>query len=211
MDGQALRAECCPFPVPGTRVGASEISKTGRAPAGRVVGMNAGIVTRSRGLRLILGGLVLITGGLVAAQTPAGDTGPAKDVAAIHQLEQEYTHAVDTVDLDLLGRIWSHAPEVSFIYPLGEERGYDAIAQNVFTKVMGGMFSARDLQLHDVSVHVNGKSAWAEFGWVFHATMRTNGAAVTTRGVETQIYRKEEGQWRLVHVHYSEDRGRGSE
>jgi ketosteroid isomerase-like protein len=41
--------------------------------------------------------------------------------------------------------------------------------------------------------------------------MRTNGAAVTTRGVETQIYRKEAGQWRLVHVHYSEDRGRGSE
>jgi ketosteroid isomerase-like protein len=170
--------------------------------------MNAGIVTCFRGLQLFIGGLVLINGGLVAAQTPAPDTGPARDVAAIRQLEQEYTHAVDTVDLDLLGRIWSHAPEVSFIYPLGEERGYDAIAQNVFTKVMGGMFSARDLQLHDVSVHVNGKMGWAEFGWVFHATMRTNGAAVTTRGVETQIYRKEAGQWRLVHVHYSEDRGK---
>jgi ketosteroid isomerase-like protein len=170
--------------------------------------MNARFVTCCRGLWLFIGGLVLFIGALAGAQTPAADTGPAKDVAAIHHLEDEYTRVVDTVDLDLLGRIWSHSPEVSFVYPLGEERGYDAIAQNVFTKVMGGMFSARDLQIHDVSVHVNGKSAWAEFRWTFHAMMRTNGAAVTTRGVETQIYRKECGRWRLVHVHYSEDRGR---
>jgi ketosteroid isomerase-like protein len=165
-------------------------------------------VTFGRGVLVFLGGLALTGGVLVRAQTPAADSGPAKDVASIHQLEGEYTHAVDTVDLDLLGRIWSHGPEVTFIYPLGEERGYDAIAQNVFTKVMGGMFSARDLQIRDVSVHVNGKAAWAEFRWVFQATTRSNGAAVTTRGVETQIYRKEAGQWRIVHVHYSEDRGK---
>lgn len=166
------------------------------------------IVTFARGLLLFIGGLLLIPGVPGAAQTTAPDTGLAKDVAAIHHLQDEYTHAVDAVDLDLLGRIWLHGAEVTFIYPLGEERGYDAIAQNVFTKIMGGMFSARDLQIHDASVHVNGKAAWAEFRWTFHATMRNGGAAVTTHGVETQIYRKEAGQWRLVHVHYSEDRGR---
>ena len=170
--------------------------------------MIARIVTYVRVLQLIIGGLVLFTAILVAAQTPAPDTGPAKDVTAIHQLQKEYASAVDTLNLDLMGQIWSHSPEVTFIYPLGEERGYDAIAQNVFTKVMGGMFSARDLQIHDASVHVNGKAAWAEFRWTFHATMRNGGAAVTTHGVETQIYRKEAGEWRLVHVHYSEDRGK---
>ena len=71
---------------------------------------------------------------------------------------------------------------------------------------MGGMFSARDLQTRDVTVHVNGSAAWSEFHWTFHAKMRKDGSAVTTRGVETQIYRKEAGIWRLVHVHYSEDR-----
>jgi hypothetical protein len=35
-----------------------------------------------------------------------------------------------------------------------------------------------------------------------HRTLPT----VTTHGVETQIYRKQAGKWRLVHVHYSEDR-----
>jgi ketosteroid isomerase-like protein len=138
----------------------------------------------------------------VAAQT---DTGPAPDVEAIHHLVDQYAKAVDTVDLNLLSQIWSHSPEVSFIYPLGEEHGFDAIETQVFQNGMGGMFSARDLQTHSVAVHVRGNEAWSEFHWVFHATTRKDGSAVVTRGVETQIYRKETGKWRLVHVHYSED------
>jgi ketosteroid isomerase-like protein len=134
------------------------------------------------------------------------DTGPGPDVAAIHHLIDQYAKAVDTVDLNLLSEIWSHSPEVSFIYPLGEERGFDAIEQHVFQNVMGGMFTVRDLAPQDVAIHVNGNAAWSEFYWVFHATMRKDGSAVTTHGVETQIYGKEAGKWRLVHVHYSEDR-----
>ncbi len=133
------------------------------------------------------------------------DTGPAPDVVAIHTLIERYTKAVDTVDLKLLSQIWSHSPEVSFIYPLGEEQGYDAIEQHVFQNVMGGMFSARDLETNGIAIHVSGDAAWSEFHWVFHATMRKDESAVTTHGVETQIYRKESGNWRLVHVHYSVD------
>ena len=55
-------------------------------------------------------------------------------------------------------------------------------------------------------IYVNGAPAWSEFQWDFHATLRKDGSAVTTHGVETQIYRKEEGKWRLVHVPCSEDR-----
>src|SRR6266853_1314033 len=42
-----------------------------------------------------------------------------------------------------------------FLYPLGEEHGFDAIEQQVFQNLMGGMFSARDLETHVVAVHVN--------------------------------------------------------
>jgi ketosteroid isomerase-like protein len=129
-----------------------------------------------------------------------------REPVVIHKLIGQYTKAVDTIDLKLLSQIWSHSSEVSFIYPLGEERGFDAIEQHVFQDVMGGMFSARDLETHGVAIHVNGNAAWSEFYWVFHATMRKDGSAVTTHGVETQIYRKEDEKWRLVHVHYSEDR-----
>jgi len=98
------------------------------------------------------------------------------------------------------------SPDVSFIDPLGEEHGFDAIEQHVFQNVMGGMFSARELKVHDVIIYVNGDFAWSEFHWDSHATMRKDGSGVTTHGVETQIYRKEDGEWHIVHVHYSEDR-----
>lgn len=139
------------------------------------------------------------------ASAQAGVSASA-DSTAIHDLLGQYAKAVDSVDLKLLAEIWSRSPDVSFIYPLGEEHGFEAIEQHVFKNVMGGMFSARDLKMHDVAIYVNGNSAWSEFHWDFHATLRKDGSAVTTHGVETQVYSKENGQWRLVHVHYSEDR-----
>jgi ketosteroid isomerase-like protein len=68
---------------------------------------------------------------------------------------------------------------------------------------MGGMFSTRDLKTHDVMIYVNGNSAWSEFRWDFHATLRKDGSPVTTYDVETQVYRKEDGTWRFVHLYYS--------
>lgn len=96
----------------------------------------------------------------------------AADNLAVHRLLDQYAQAVDTVDLKLLAQIWSHSPDVSFIYPLGEEHGFEAIEQNVFEKVMAGMFSARDLKTHGVMIYVSGDSAWSEFRWDFHATLR---------------------------------------
>src|SRR5579863_7197414 len=119
--------------------------------------------------RMLLVTVALLVPAGIGAQT---NTGPARDVEAIHQLINRYAKAVDTVDLNLLSQIWSHSPEVSFIYPLGEEHGFDAIEQHVFRDVMGGMFSARDLETHSVEIHANGNEAWSEFHWVFHATMR---------------------------------------
>jgi ketosteroid isomerase-like protein len=153
--------------------------------------------------RILLLAIFLLIAPYDEAQT---DTGPAAGVSEIHHLIDQYANAVDTVDLNLLSRIWSHSPEVSFIYPLGEEHGFDAIEQHVFHNAMGGMFTARDLEPQAVAIHVDGNAAWSEFHWVFRATMRKDGSAVTTHGIETQIYRKESGEWRLVHVHYSEDR-----
>jgi ketosteroid isomerase-like protein len=153
--------------------------------------------------RIVIAAVALLLPTYACGQASAG---PSADSAAIHHLLGQYAKAVDTVDLKLLAQIWSHSPEVSFINQLGEEHGFDAIQQNVFEKVTGGMFSTRDLTMHDVAIYVNGDSAWSEFRRDFHATLRKDGSAVTTHGDETQVYRKENGQWRLVHVHYSEDR-----
>jgi ketosteroid isomerase-like protein len=73
----------------------------------------------------------------------------------------------------------------------------------LYYNLMGGFFSVRKLTPKDVSIHLYGDTAWSEFTWDFVATARKDGSAFHSKGVETQIYRRENGQWRIVHVHYS--------
>jgi ketosteroid isomerase-like protein len=68
---------------------------------------------------------------------------------------------------------------------------------------MGDTFSERKLSVHDVSIHIFGGAAQAEFYWDFAAKFRKDGAPLATHGRETQLYQKIDGRWRLVHVHYS--------
>ena len=116
---------------------------------------------------------------------------------------EKYAKSVDGADTALAGEVWLDSPEVSFIHPLGHEHGFEQIKQNVYTHLMGDTFSERKLTVHDVSVHVYGDAAWAEFYWDFVAKFRKDGSPLTTHGRETQLYHKEQGGWRLVHVHYS--------
>jgi len=130
-------------------------------------------------------------------------TGPESDVQSIRGLIAKYTRSIDTADTTLAAEIWSTSPEVSFIHPLGHAHGFDQVKQNVYVQLMGGLFSERKLSAKDVSIHVYGDAAWAEFYWDFAAKLRKDGSTVTTHGRETQIYHKEHDRWRLVHVHYS--------
>src|SRR5579863_7863427 len=106
--------------------------------------------------RILTAALVLLLSTCACGQ--AGISASA-DSTAIHDLLAQYAKAVNSVDLKLLAEIWSHSPDVSFIYPLGEEHGFDAIEQHIFQNVMGDKFSARDLKVHDVAIYVNGASA----------------------------------------------------
>jgi|SRR5579871_2313837 len=151
---------------------------------------------------IILLSIILLGGASAKAQESGG---PAADVKAIHVIIARYEKVVDTTDVNELAQLFSHADDVTFIYPLGGERGFDAIEKHVFEDVMRGMFDHRDLRIGPAEIHVDGKAAWAEYHWVFHATARKDGSAVTISGRETQIYRKENGIWRIVHVHYSAD------
>jgi methionine aminopeptidase/ketosteroid isomerase-like protein len=135
-------------------------------------------------------------GNISSQETPA-------DTGAIRSLIEKYAKSVDSADTALAAEVWLDSPDVSFIHPLGHEHGFEQIKQNVYTRLMGEMFSERKLSVRDVSVHVYGDAAWAEFYWDFAAKFRKDGSPLTTYGRETQLYQKIKGRWRLVHVHYS--------
>ncbi len=131
----------------------------------------------------------------------SGETSP--DIAVIRSLIEKYAKSVDDADTNLAAQVWLDSPDVSFIHPLGHERGFEQIKQHVYTRLMGETFSERKLSVHDVSIHTYGNAAWAEFYWDFAAKFRKDGSPLTTHGRETQLYQREQGRWRLVHVHYS--------
>jgi Xaa-Pro aminopeptidase len=135
-----------------------------------------------------------------------------ESVEEIKNLIAKYAKSVSDADANLASQIWWNSPEASFVHPLGHEHGFEQIKQNVYSRLMGGMFSERNLSVHDVAVQFLGDAAVAEFYWDFTAKLRKDGSPVSTHGRETQVYRKMPDGWRLVHVHYSampvtQDRG----
>jgi ketosteroid isomerase-like protein len=125
------------------------------------------------------------------------------DEQAIQHLIATYATSIDKADSEMADQIWSNAPEVSFIHPRGEAHGRAQIEADVYRNLMGGTFSERKLMPKDIAVQVYGDTGWSEFHWEFVAKVRKDGSALHTQGRETQIYHKENGQWRIVHVHYS--------
>ena len=150
---------------------------------------------------------VLLAWSLGSAIAAAGAQGsgpaPSSDQSAIRSLINTYAKSVDAADTALASTVWASTPEVSFIHPRGHERGWDAIKTNLYEKTMGQTFSERRLSVKDVVISSYGDTAWAEFYWDFAAKLRADGSPVATHGRETQVYRKIDGAWRLVHVHYS--------
>jgi uncharacterized protein (TIGR02246 family) len=130
------------------------------------------------------------------AEAPSGDR-------AIRDLIDTYATAVSGADTSMAEQLFSDGPEVTFIHPRGEEHGRQQIVTNVFQRLMGETFSARKLTPKGIAVQVYGDTAWSEFNWDFVATVRKTGSSYHSQGVETQIYHRENGRWRIVHVHYS--------
>lgn len=128
--------------------------------------------------------------------------GTASDEEQIESILQKYATSVDNADVALASEIWSHDSSVTFIFPLGTAHGFEQIKDMVYIGVMRNMFSKRELILHLPVIHVYADAAWSEMTWTFHAT-KNDGLAITTEGRETQVYHKEQGVWRIVHVHYS--------
>jgi ketosteroid isomerase-like protein len=132
----------------------------------------------------------------VAAEANAEDQ-------TLKHLIATYAISIDKADVQMADQIFSNAPEVTFIHPRGEEHGRAQIEADLYQNLMGNTFSERKLTPKDIAVHVYGNTAWSEFQWDFVAKVRKDGSAFHSQGRETQIYHKQDGQWRIVHVHYS--------
>jgi hypothetical protein len=135
------------------------------------------------------------------SQTLKSQSQLVTDSILFNTLVARYTQSIDQADTVLASEVWSHTDEVSFINPRGNEYGWNGV-KNIYT-MFHNNFSTRKLSFLDLKYADYGDVAWLEFYWVFDATLKMNNNPVQTKGRETQIWRKVNDEWRLVHVHYS--------
>jgi ketosteroid isomerase-like protein len=125
-----------------------------------------------------------------------------KDTFLIKQLIEQYAESIGKADTLLGSKLFSHSPEVSFIQPRGEQHGWNEIRDQIY-EFFHETFTRRKLNILKEHISIYGNVAWAEFNWVFDATFSKGGQTLQTKGRETQIWKKFDNEWRLVHVHYS--------
>jgi ketosteroid isomerase-like protein len=126
---------------------------------------------------------------------------PISDSTFFNSLVALYAQSIDQADTILASSIWAPTAEISFINPAGTEYGWNGV-KNIY-KMYKDNFSTRKLSFFDVKYAYYGNVSWLTFYWIFDAKLRMNNSSVQTRGRETQIWKKVNGEWRLVHVHYS--------
>lgn len=125
------------------------------------------------------------------------------DRAAIERKVIHYVRSINDADLSLAATVWAMAPDTAAVVPFGRFTGWERISQEVYTNFLQRTFTKRRLQQSNVAIRTGGDVAWVTFDWTFEATLRS-GDPMASSGWETHVYhRDDDGDWRLVHMHYS--------
>ncbi len=123
------------------------------------------------------------------------------DGDAIRSLVDKEVAAINARDVTALSEIWSKEKDALLfdVPPPGRFQGWNEIGplwKGFFDKV-----SEVHLSVDAVRATSDGTLGYATYDWTM--TGRLGSYALDDRGEATAIYRKEGGQWRLVHAHFS--------
>jgi ketosteroid isomerase-like protein len=149
--------------------------------------------------RAVLVGLVLASVAVpAAAQRDSSDA----DQNAIQRVFDTYLQSVKTADLAIAGEVWSRGADVIAVTPFGRFEGWDNVRDAIYVNFLQRAFSERKLEPSNVAIHAAGDSGWLVFDWTFTGKM-SDGQAITSKGWESQVYRRTPAGWRIVALHYS--------
>ncbi len=123
------------------------------------------------------------------------------DADAIKSLVNRETAAINAKDLRALSEIWSQDKNILLfdVPPPGRFQGWGQIGRlwkDFFDRV-----ADVHLTVDAVEAEAQGSLGYATYDWSM--TGHLGSYVLEDRGQATAIYRKEGGQWRLVHAHYS--------
>ena len=129
-----------------------------------------------------------------------------EDIKLINETVKNYCLAVKTQDKDIVYKIFSKNKKCMLVSIGKVFEGLDSIYKD-FLGLIKQLYSKIEL-IKDEELKINfidEKSAVIIFKYHTECILRENGKDFGINGVETQLIIKEEGNWKIVHIHYSKN------
>ena len=96
--------------------------------------------------------------------------------------------------------MWSHEDPVTLFAALGPSKSGWAELEPTFRSVASRLSGGRDLSYELIACDVGGDIAWTV--GISRFTVGIDGGPVSRRALRlTHLYRREEGEWKVVHEH----------
>ena len=130
-----------------------------------------------------------------------------KDKEAITELVNKYCKAVNTQEKNDVYSIFSKVQKCNLISVGTIFEGVDSIYQNFLVDLIRKHYTKIDL-IKDEELKINfirENTAIVIFKYHTDCLLRENGQKFGIKGVETQVVVKEEGEWKITHIHYSKE------
>lgn len=122
---------------------------------------------------------------------------------AILTMIERYRHAISTQEAEDFLPLWDRSADCTLISPSHSYTGIDAIYNDFLLGAIRHAYSRIDLVTENIDVRILGDCAVVIFAYATDCIRRDTGEPFGISGLETQVYRLVEGDWKLVHVHYS--------
>ena len=123
----------------------------------------------------------------------------------VQQASDQFYAAIESMlngDAGAMGDIWSHEDDVSTMHPLGgRELGWDAVRAS--WEGAAEAFSSGSVNVTDLVVRTLGDVAYTVGVEQLEATVGER--TIDSEFRATNIYRREAGEWKMVHHHTDVD------
>lgn len=130
---------------------------------------------------------------------PNEKTDPEKE--KVRARMHDYLNMVSNLDKKISEGLWANNKNVSIITPRSQFWGKESIMNDFLIKTFSNLKSRKLTSLAEV-INIYGNSSNVQLYWSF-STEDKAGKKEERFGRESLIFEKINGEWRLVHVHYS--------
>jgi ketosteroid isomerase-like protein len=116
----------------------------------------------------------------------------------VRAISDRFYSGLDRMDVSALPEVWSHRDDVTTMHPMGGEQvGWEAVRTS-FAQAAG--------TLTDSHVRLTDQRIYAGTDLAYETGIERGGAKLAGEPVEfehrvTNVYRLEDGQWKMIHHH----------